>query len=391
MFHCKQCSKSFEDHTAIRRHLSTQHFKYFPYICEICNQAGEYHRTATEEDMDKHIEAMHPGNEYSEIRLIKEKAIENRIKMTIEECCLPAAPGLMNNLRRAYDTLSADASFDRADNGNELKMSPIIRPQNTGVTGESITVDKIRKTNESLSTINKNFSESNKNTDENDVLDLPESQTQNISAVLLEPPSRAKLISANVSDGHFDVEQNNSIETTEEMPLQVSPMEAEANFIHRKRNRSENGCDDPMKTPMKRNQFSYAIGQKNLHVLQHSEKPFKCDQCSYATNLKKTLKEHIHTHTGEKPYKCEECPYASAYSSCLRIHKRRHAGVKPHKCSECSYASTLKRTLIDHMRIYTGEKPFKCDKCSYACYKKCSLKIHLRKHTGEKPDNCPDT
>ncbi|CAO2594629.1 Zinc finger protein 407, partial [Lemmus lemmus] len=41
--------------------------------------------------------------------------------------------------------------------------------------------------------------------------------------------------------------------------------------------------------------------------------------------------------TGEKPFKCDECNFASTTQSHLTRHKRVHTGEKPYRCPWCDY------------------------------------------------------
>ncbi|KAI1704806.1 hypothetical protein DdX_14026 [Ditylenchus destructor] len=114
MFRCNQCTKAFEDHSAIRRHLSIKHFTYSPYLCKICKKTNQFHLTATEEDMNKHFETVHPGTKPS-IILSRDKIIEDQIKAAIDECQLPASQSISrdfkNDLHQDCYAPSAQSSF----------------------------------------------------------------------------------------------------------------------------------------------------------------------------------------------------------------------------------------------------------------------------------------
>ena len=58
------------------------------------------------------------------------------------------------------------------------------------------------------------------------------------------------------------------------------------------------------------------------------EKPYKCNNCDYASAWAGDLKKHLKTHSGEKPYKCNHCDYASVQTGNLKRHLKTHSGVK---------------------------------------------------------------
>ncbi|KAH0617860.1 hypothetical protein JD844_016514 [Phrynosoma platyrhinos] len=47
-------------------------------------------------------------------------------------------------------------------------------------------------------------------------------------------------------------------------------------------------------------------------------------------------------------------------SNCLCL-----SGEKPFKCDECNFASTTQSHLTRHKRVHTGEKPYRCPWCDY--------------------------
>lgn len=56
------------------------------------------------------------------------------------------------------------------------------------------------------------------------------------------------------------------------------------------------------------------------HLLQHTEKGFKCTYCDKTLARKRTLNTHINSHFGIKPFKCSQCDKTFAYKSSLSNH-----------------------------------------------------------------------
>ena len=76
------------------------------------------------------------------------------------------------------------------------------------------------------------------------------------------------------------------------------------------------------------------------------------------------FEETFGTHRGEKPYKCNQCVYASARAGSLKTHLKTHSGEI--QCTLCDYASVTAGNLRTHLKIHLGEKSYKCNQWDYA-------------------------
>ncbi len=61
---------------------------------------------------------------------------------------------------------------------------------------------------------------------------------------------------------------------------------------------------------------------------------------------------------------------------------------KPFSCSQCGNTYKHKKSLKNHMRSHSEEKPFSCSQCGNTYTRKESLKNHMRSHSEEKPFSC---
>ncbi|XP_068211588.1 zinc finger and BTB domain-containing protein 14-like isoform X10 [Palaemon carinicauda] len=64
-------------------------------------------------------------------------------------------------------------------------------------------------------------------------------------------------------------------------------------------------------------------------------------------------------------------------------------GTKIHLCPHCSYRTQRRPHMVEHMRTHTGAKPFSCPYCPSQFSQKGTLTRHIRKHTRERPYSCP--
>ena len=112
------------------------------------------------------------------------------------------------------------------------------------------------------------------------------------------------------------------------------------------------------------------------------ERPYQCNDCSYAAADQFRLKRHRRTHTGEKPYECDICKVRFNQLKSLKEHKVTHYGNTLRiKCTFCPTFISRKRDLAVHnRRFHYSEKPLSCTKCGMTFSDKYNFRKHQNNH-----------
>lgn len=132
--------------------------------------------------------------------------------------------------------------------------------------------------------------------------------------------------------------------------------------------------------------FFDKVGLK-MHVMRKhtGEKPFHCHYCDYICRTKYDLGSHIgRKHTDkevlEKRYVCQLCPKQFLTSGELKYHQTTVHRKRVHECSECGFTFFLEKTLRAHIReTHRKETPFPCPFCEYKAKRKFELKSHMKR------------
>jgi len=134
------------------------------------------------------------------------------------------------------------------------------------------------------------------------------------------------------------------------------------------------------------------VQQEELHCCKHCQK-------SYGS--KKSLRNHMNTHSDN--FKCDECGKRCASNAQLWMHAGSHYIVqkksastkqkqnteKSFQCQICHKECNLASNLNVHMRIHSGEKPYHCSHCEKSFRNPSTLKVHeCRIHTESKSYKC---
>lgn len=95
--------------------------------------------------------------------------------------------------------------------------------------------------------------------------------------------------------------------------------------------------------------------QNRTHCKEDFLRLYKCNICSYSTDIKTNIKQHSFVHSGERPYKCEVCSRGFTQLHVLKSHMLIHTGEKPHTCNICKrsfrHASSLSVHMHTHLKL----------------------------------------
>lgn len=113
---------------------------------------------------------------------------------------------------------------------------------------------------------------------------------------------------------------------------------------------------------------------------------YQCPHCWRSFVVQPSLDKHIRDmHVAKKnpgkKYLCSLCGLESLTPNKLSIHMRRHNGEKPHKCDLCDMSFTVYYELKVHRRKHTGERPYQCTFCAKDFARPDKLRRHVYMHS----------
>ena len=121
-------------------------------------------------------------------------------------------------------------------------------------------------------------------------------------------------------------------------------------------------------------------------VHEHCEETLQCPQCSYTSPFKENLRTHIHTVHGAKSFQCHLCPKSFCKKHQLTKHQVRvHQNIRNHQCPDCDKAYFTNWHLLKHMWVHTGKKLFPCRICGMQFSRGSNYRRHFHRHHPESP------
>ena len=234
-------------------------------------------------------------------------------------------------------------SLPNSPSTKESQRYEIEKPP-TSVPTSPVDVEHERNT----SSVNNISPEDNEEDDDDDII-LEHSLRSNIRLkpiqdILIDQDSKTNS-SAFQNDIFIDKSQIESLNLPSGSPFKLSPFqqsEASVSFMN---------FSQSLIRP-----YSMAENHKMDVTSRGSADPdiFNCHFCSFVTNARINLINHLKTHTDLKVFNCQFC----------------------------TYTTTVKTNLVNHIRSHTGEKPFKCPFCDVRAAQKGNIKSHIaRRHT----------
>ncbi|KAB0793797.1 hypothetical protein PPYR_13417 [Photinus pyralis] len=109
-------------------------------------------------------------------------------------------------------------------------------------------------------------------------------------------------------------------------------------------------------------------------------KDFECRICSFTTNRKLELVDHVKEyHSVTECYKCERCSFTCKLRQHLTKHLNRRHGVEQFRCQQCNYATKAKRYLSRHVKRHHCLGKFKCQQCNFVTHTNRYLVRHVKR------------
>ena len=127
---------------------------------------------------------------------------------------------------------------------------------------------------------------------------------------------------------------------------------------------------------------------KHMHVRHY------CDQCTKSFNNKFVLRKHIRAEHEGHSLVCEVCHYKAPFQSGLIKHMETShpelaaQGQKVYLCDQCEFATRLKRYLDMHQKRMHQNFEMMCERCHYKTNSEYQFKLHIENYHQADPDKC---
>ncbi|KAJ0184283.1 hypothetical protein K1T71_000706 [Dendrolimus kikuchii] len=118
-----------------------------------------------------------------------------------------------------------------------------------------------------------------------------------------------------------------------------------------------------------------------------------CPECGNIYSRKAYMMNHYnHVHRNDSKYHCVHCDRKFLNRTKYLDHtKYYHEGKKKEKnklCYICGRGFAIKRTLINHIRTHSGERPYQCQHCGNRFVQKHAMLTHVKHLHNKTNDGC---
>ena len=90
----------------------------------------------------------------------------------------------------------------------------------------------------------------------------------------------------------------------------------------------------------------------------------ECPQCGKKFEFKKSLSNHIKSHSDLKRFQCQDCGRRFKKEGDYIRHRNCCGAPHKYKCEKCAKTFMNMNSLTNHIRVHNNEKPFQCSNCS---------------------------
>ncbi|CAF3516632.1 unnamed protein product [Rotaria sordida] len=274
-FQCKHCDYKAPSTSLMQNHIY-RHTDLTPYACAYCG-----HKSTTKSTIMVHIELCHPNMEV--------KINENRVRE--------------QDFYR--DLNSSDINKIQEPQIKKQRHSNQYDNESTPINGVAISLKTIIDDGNELS---------------------PESDeiygTDNFECMLLPTPD----ILDDDNNNNEQLTESNVFGSSSSLKLKFSPLPPPSTPIIDSSSKSitkESDSDDDSEYLLVYNRPKQYYGS-----LYEPDKQYACKLCTYTTNHRPSMEDHVFVHTNEKPYKCGYCgeEIFTRYAATYHI-KYKHAGM----------------------------------------------------------------
>ncbi|CAF0748498.1 unnamed protein product [Rotaria sordida] len=288
-FQCKHCDYKAPSTSLMQNHIY-RHTDLTPYACAYCG-----HKSTTKSTIMVHIELCHPNMEV--------KINENRVRE-----------------QDFYRDLNSSEITSLSNPNTSTTTTTTTTTTPTTITNDGPQIKKPRRSNQydsesepingvaiSLKTIGEDENESSHASDDT-------SETENLEPILFDDDEQQQT-DTNIYDAS---------PTMAKPSLKLKFSSQQIPIIESSTTTTkESDCDDDSEYLLVYNRPKQYYGS-----LYEPDKQYACKLCSYTTNHRPSMEDHVFVHTDEKPYKCGYCgeEIFTRYAATYHI-KYKHAGM----------------------------------------------------------------